>query len=100
MLKDSFRSRVTRRQFIQTGAAALATLSIPPTVFSCAKKHLNRGPGEVLIARDPEEATGLDTINEEIVQQVVDKAITEFTGLSDVGKAWKSIFPQYVYFAH
>lgn len=40
-----------------------------------------------------ENATSGQTINEAVVQVMTDESIKALTGLSDVGEAWKSVFP-------
>ena len=94
MSKNHLQSGVSRRHFLQKSGATLAAVSVLPAIITCAKEPLARGLGEVVLAHDQAATTGLDSIHEDIVQQLVDKAVTAFTGLSDVGNAWKSIFPQ------
>jgi uncharacterized protein (DUF362 family) len=49
-------------------------------------------PTKVVIVEDPGATSGL-TIDGDIVQSMMDCAIRRLTNTSDVGEAWKSIFP-------
>ncbi len=83
----------SRRDFMISTSIAAAASFVSPTIGSTRNKEIARGLGEVVMARDPLATTGLEKINNQVVQQLVDKGIMRFTGLEKVGSAWKSLFP-------
>jgi len=85
---------VTRRDFLKyVGVGALGLVATPRLLSA-----LDRGLWPALVASDVvqcfhELATSGSTINESVVQVMMDASIKALTGLNDVGEAWKSIFP-------
>jgi len=84
---------ISRRNFIKVSSAAALATSIAPTIITSCTQSVVRGPGDVLLSRNEMAAPNLDTINGEMVQQVMDNGIKAFTGKNSVGDAWKSLFP-------
>ncbi|MDH4211295.1 MAG: DUF362 domain-containing protein [candidate division WOR-3 bacterium] len=82
---------ITRRDFIKyCGVGALGLVLKPNLIYG-------RTPGgqrasDVIQCFD-ENATSGSTINEPIVQTMMDASIKQLTGITDVGEAWKSVFP-------
>jgi hypothetical protein len=86
-------STLTRRDFMRSAAAAATATLIAPTIVISRSKAIVRGQGEVVLSRDPLATIGIEKINDEVVQTIVDKGIVRFTGLDKIGAAWKSLFP-------
>lgn len=83
---------ISRRDFIKYCGLGTLGLLVKPTL-SCAK-DLNIDPlrSEVIQCFHEDANTG-STINESVVQIMMDESIKTLTGITDVGAAWKSIFP-------
>jgi hypothetical protein len=85
---------VSRRDFLKyVGVGALGLLAGPKLLPA-----LERGLPPLTDASDVvqcfhELSTSGSTINESVVQVMMDASIKALTGLNDVGEAWKSIFP-------
>jgi uncharacterized protein (DUF362 family) len=82
---------ISRRNFLRfVGAGSLGFLAKP--LFPFASR--DRGPrqSDVVQCYDDNATTG-GSINEPVVQIMMDESIKALTGMSDVGEAWKSIFP-------
>jgi uncharacterized protein (DUF362 family) len=95
--KKNRKSRVTisRRKFIKdlsVGAAGVAmTTAFPSLALSEAKKV--KALSKVVIARHPNSVIDAYTFDQSIVGELVQRAITEFTGQEAPGLAWAQIFP-------
>jgi uncharacterized protein (DUF362 family) len=85
---------VSRRDFLKyVGAGALGLVAKPRLLSA-----FDRGPWPTLVASDVvqcfhEGATSGSTINESVVQMMVDESIMALAGIRNVGEAWKTIFP-------
>jgi uncharacterized protein (DUF362 family) len=85
---------VSRRDFLKyVGAGALGLVARPRLLSA-----LDRGLPSALDASDVvqcfhEGATSGATINEAVVQMMVDESIMALAGIRDVGEAWKTVFP-------
>jgi hypothetical protein len=103
---ESLVKKVTRRDFLKyVGAGALGMLALPKLVpgagrlggikkLAQAGKKLFGSPlsSDVVLCYD-QNATSGSSIIQPVVQAMIDSSILALTGLTDVGEAWKSIFP-------
>lgn len=83
---------ISRRDFIKYCGLGTLGLLIKPTL-SCAKPIEDDPLRSNVIQCFHENATTGSTINESVVQIMMDESIKTLTGMTDVGDAWKSIFP-------
>ncbi len=87
---------ITRRDFIKRLSGATVGLSfLSPTIlssFSQESKALPRALSRVVVVVG-QNATSGSTINQAVVQTMIDVGIKVLTGLFSVGEAWLSIFP-------
>lgn len=82
---------ISRRNFLRyLGIGSLGFLARP--LFPFATKGRGFRASDVIQCFD-ENATSGSTVNESIVQIMMDESIKTLTGISNVGEAWKSIFP-------
>ncbi len=82
---------ISRREFLKyLGAGALGVIARPKIPLSTQKSNFRSS--DVVQCFDENATTG-STINESVVQIMMDESIKTITGMSDVGEAWKSIFP-------
>jgi uncharacterized protein (DUF362 family) len=85
---------VSRRDFLKyVGVGALGLVAKPKLLSA-----LDRGLWPALDASDVVQcfhdgATSGSTINEAVVQMMVDESIMALAGIRNVGEAWKTIFP-------
>ena len=85
---------VSRRDFLKyLGIGALGFVARPRLLSA-----LEKGVVPVSFASDVvqcfhEQATSGSTINEPILQMMVDESVMVLSGIRDVGEAWKSLFP-------
>jgi hypothetical protein len=91
--------KMTRRNFIRTGAGATATATLASSVIAMGKREaktdygpMNKWPGRVVVQYNSNASTGMEA-NEEVVKAMVDSSIKELAGKSEVGEAWKTVFP-------
>ena len=82
---------ISRRDFIKYCGLGALGLIVKPNLF-CAKTPDFVRNGEVVQCFDESATTG-STINESVVEIMMDASIKALTGINDVGEAWKSIFP-------
>ena len=87
------KSNCSRRGFIQrsaTGAAGLMALPIARNVHgeTTAPQEKSR----VLVVRH-DDSYKSGKFNQAVIQTMMNAGITHLTGITDVGEAWKSIFP-------
>ena len=82
---------ISRRDFIKYCGVGALGLIIKPHL-SCSKTLEPLRASDVVQCFDENATTG-STINESVVQVMMDESIKTLTGISDVGEAWKSIFP-------
>jgi len=85
---------VSRRDFLKYVGLGALGFAVRPRLLS----GMARGLFPINVASDVvqcfhEDATSGSTINEAVVQVMMDASIKALTGLNDVGEAWKSIFP-------
>jgi len=92
--KERRKGRISRRRFIRDVSAGAAGIALASTFPGLARSQL-RGPknSKVVIARHPESALDLYNFDQSIVGELVQSAITEFTGQEAPGLAWAQIFP-------
>jgi uncharacterized protein (DUF362 family) len=90
----------SRREFMTRSAAALAAASILPETLlhdkvltgSSAYKYPN--PGKLVAVTNTNAVTGVNKVNEALVQDMFDRAITTLTGInSSPAAALASLFP-------
>jgi hypothetical protein len=82
-------SEVSRRDFLKLfGVGALGIVAGPRLLRGW---NLD-GPGDVVQCFDDTSVSG-PNVNTSVVQVMVDEMIKTLTGISDVGGAWRSLFP-------
>ena len=93
---ELFAQNITRRDFIKRLSGA--TVGFPlfsPTIldsFSQELKAFTQDLSRVVVVID-QNATSGSTINQTVVQTMIDEGIKALTGIFSVGEAWLSIFP-------
>jgi hypothetical protein len=93
--------KVSRRDFLKTSAAgaAAATMSggiIAEAIGSSAASKasdLNKWPGRVVVNFNKNALTGTPAEQTVIRKKMVDDAVCKLTDQTDVGEAWKAVFP-------
>jgi hypothetical protein len=93
--------KVSRRDFLKTSAAgaAAATMSggiIAEAIGSTAASKasdLNKWPGRVVVNFNKNALTGTPAEQTAVRKKMVDDAICRLTDQTEVGTAWKAIFP-------
>jgi hypothetical protein len=83
---------ISRRDFIKYCGVGTLGLLVKPTM-SWARISDGRPLRSEVIQCFHEDATAGSTINESVVQVMMDESIKTLTGIMDVGEAWKSVFP-------
>ncbi len=84
-------ANISRRDFLKyLGAGALGLAVKPGTADN---KNNPLFPASDVIQCYHQNATTGSTINESVVQIMMDASIKVLTGINNVGEAWKSIFP-------
>ncbi len=82
---------ISRRKFLKyLGIGTIGLITRPKIPF--ATKHIGHRASDVVQCFD-ENATSGSTINESVVQVMIDESIKTLTGINSVSEAWKSIFP-------
>ncbi len=82
---------ISRREFLKyLGVGAMGLIAKPS--FSQLLKNFSLDASDVVQCFD-EGATSGSTINEIVVQMMMNESIKALTSIQDVGEAWKSIFP-------
>jgi hypothetical protein len=83
---------VSRRDFIKyLGAGAVSLITRPRNVLENGILPFDV-PSDVVQCYDAGATSG-STINEPVVQVMMDASVTTLAGVGDVGEAWKSLFP-------
>lgn len=89
-----------RRRFLKTAAAGTAALTMASgggTVFGATSESAPRDPGNkwpgTVALNFNKDAIKNDTIDDAAVFKMVDETVKLLTGQSDVGDAWRSLFP-------
>lgn len=82
---------ISRRDFIKYLGVGTVGLMTKPKIPFAGKKD-GRQTSDVIQCFD-ETATSGSSVNQTTVQIMMDESIKTVTGVSDVGEAWKSIFP-------
>ncbi|HGE70407.1 TPA: DUF362 domain-containing protein [Candidatus Poribacteria bacterium] len=88
---------ITRRVFLKqvvVGVGGVVLARSFGTKISSAQTPVE-GLSKVVIAHHPEATDGVNTINRDVAQIMVDESIKEFTGKQSVADAWLSILPNY-----
>ncbi|MCK4251021.1 DUF362 domain-containing protein [candidate division WOR-3 bacterium] len=82
---------ISRRRFLKyLGAGTIGLIATPKIPFTT---KINGSRASDVIQCFDENATLGSTINESVVQIMMDESIKSLTGINNVGEAWKSIFP-------
>ena len=86
---------ITRRRFIRELSAGTAGMALASTLpgLGRAQGHGDKDLSKVVIARHPNSVIDAYTFDQSIVGELVNWAITEFTGQEAPGLAWAQIFP-------
>jgi uncharacterized protein (DUF362 family) len=90
---------VSRRDFLKyLGAGAWGLLVVPKVglpgrLAEAGRKLLDGELASDVVQCYDDFATNGTSINEAVVQVMMDASIKALTGLNDVGEAWKSVFP-------
>jgi uncharacterized protein (DUF362 family) len=93
------RKSVSRREFIQRTASGAMGALFAPVISKVYGAHLSKTSAlsRVVIVRDQNvldaESFQDSSINQEVVQLMMDVGIKSLTGIDIVGNAWKSLFP-------
>lgn len=82
---------ISRREFLKYLGVGTITIIAKPRIPSVLKSHNNRA--STVVECFDENATSGSTINESVVQIMMDESIKTLTGTDNIGEAWKSIFP-------
>jgi hypothetical protein len=82
---------ISRRDFMKYCGVGALGLLLKPSLF-CAKTEEFQRASDVVQCFDENATTG-SMINESVVQSMMDASIRRLTGITDVGEAWKSVFP-------
>lgn len=81
---------ISRRDFLKyLSAGAIGIIAKPKIPFNIKKRS---GRASDVIQCYDQNATSGGTVNESVVQIMLDESIKRLTGISNVGEAWKSIF--------
>ena len=82
---------ISRRDFLKyLGIGTISLIAKPK--FPLGQKKDGFRASDVIQCFD-ENATSGSTVNESVVQIMMDESIKRLTNISDIGEAWKSIFP-------
>jgi hypothetical protein len=82
---------ISRREFLKyLGVGTVSLITQPKIPLSLTDRFV---PASTVIQCFDENATSGSSVNESVVQIMVDESIKALTGISDVGEAWKSLFP-------
>jgi uncharacterized protein (DUF362 family) len=82
---------ISRRRFLKyLGAGTIGLIAKSKIPFTT---KINGSRASDVIQCFDENATSGSTINESVVQIMIDESIKSLTGINNVGEAWKSIFP-------
>lgn len=82
---------ISRREFLKyIGAGTVGLIARPKIPLSLTDKLV---PASTVIQCFDENATSGSTVNESVVQIMMDESIKTLTGMSEVGEAWRSLFP-------
>jgi hypothetical protein len=85
---------ITRRDFLKyAGIGALGLIARPGLARALGKLPGSTDGSDVVQCSDVNATAGSSTINEAVVQTMVDESIKTLSGLPDVGEAWKTVFP-------
>lgn len=85
---------VSRREFLKyLGVGALGLVAGPRLLPAFKRPLFPPTDASDVVQCFHEAATSGSTINEPVVQMMMDESIKALTRLTDVGEAWKSIFP-------
>jgi uncharacterized protein (DUF362 family) len=85
--------KVSRRDFLKSVGAGALGLVAGPKLLSAFDGRFPRADASDVVQCFHEGATSGGTINEPVVQTMVDESIMALAGIRDVGEAWKTIFP-------
>jgi len=90
--KKTMADQITRRDFIALTGGALGASLLPVNVLSKPYKAANpKTEGRIVIVSS-QEATSGSSVNEEVVQKMVDEGLKRLTGLDDTVAAIESLF--------
>jgi hypothetical protein len=85
---------VSRRDFLKfLGIGAVGLIARSRLGLGRDSRFLRALDASDVVQCFHEQATSGNTINEPVVQMMVDESIKALTGLSSVGEAWKTVFP-------
>jgi hypothetical protein len=85
---------VSRRDFLKyVGAGALGFVARPELLPAFEHDPFRLDDPSDVVQCFHQDATTGSTINEPVVQVMMDASVKALTGLNDVGEAWKSLFP-------
>jgi len=93
--KERQNRAISRRRFIKDVSAGAAGMAVAATLPGLARSAIgsSKDLSKVVIARHPGSVLDLYTFDQSIVGELVNSAITEFTGEEAPGLAWAQIFP-------
>lgn len=85
--------KINRREFIKGVSIAGLGLAVSPALLT-HELSAQAVPSKVVIATHPEAVEGM-RINREIAQKLVDMALMQYTGKTNVADAWASVLPAF-----
>jgi uncharacterized protein (DUF362 family) len=87
---------MNRRNFLKTAAGTATALALPFSSFPIVSRGANASglwdDPRVVVVRDVSAHSG-SQIAADIVQVMMDEAIRRYTGISDIGEAYRAVFP-------
>ncbi|MEO0077983.1 MAG: DUF362 domain-containing protein [candidate division WOR-3 bacterium] len=85
---------VSRRDFLKLIGIGVVGLAVRPKIVPGLTHDFGSGDlASDVVQCFHEQATSGSTINEPIVQMMMDESVMALAGVRDVGEAWKSFFP-------
>lgn len=85
--------KFTRRNFIFQTAGSTAGLLLTPALKNVFGKEANPASKSTVVVVHDEKAFNGASIDQNVVQLMMDAGIMRLAGIGDVGEAWKSLFP-------
>jgi len=86
--------QITRRDFVKSVGVAVGSFAMMPSgdLMPVSDAATASSSGRIVIVHSSEATSG-STVNESVVQQMVDEGIKRLTGIEDTVAAFESLFP-------
>ena len=93
--KEKSEGSISRRRFIRDVSVGTASLAVAAALPGLARSAIgpDKDLSKVVIARHPDSVLGASSFDPSLVGELVNTAVTEFTGQQAPGLAWQQIFP-------